>query len=193
MIFKIILEIGGWGISYEIALTWISLYLTDDKSTLVQAMTWCPQAASHYLNKCRPRSMSTCGVPGPQWVNIFFHIVFLIISYHNTLIQHAFPLNHYIHISISASSVTCSSSTTKKLYLNMLSSKTNALLTHTLASFWRKQSCHILKWVRQNDYREAYFNFLFLLKLRYSLFKCQSCLFLVPDLGHHCVCRCPST
>ena len=83
IIFKIILEIGGWGISYEIALTWISLYLTDDKSTLVQVMTWCPQAASHYLNKCRPRSMSTCGVPEPQWVNIFyyyFHIVFLIIS-----------------------------------------------------------------------------------------------------------------
>ena len=33
-----ILEIGGWGISYEIALMWISLYLTDDKSTLVQVM-----------------------------------------------------------------------------------------------------------------------------------------------------------
>ena len=32
----------------------------------------------------------------------------------------------------------------KKHYLNMLSSKTNALLTHTLASFWRKQSCCIL-------------------------------------------------
>ena len=89
IIFKIILEIGGWDISYEIALTWISLYLTDDKSMLVQVMTWCPQAASHYLNKCRPRSMSTCGVPGPQWVNVFlffyFHIVFLIISHHNTL------------------------------------------------------------------------------------------------------------
>ena len=66
----------------------VSLYLTDDKSTLVQVMTWCPQAASHYLNKCRPRSMSTCGVPEPQWVNIFyyyFHIVFLIISHHDTL------------------------------------------------------------------------------------------------------------
>ena len=88
IIFKILLEIGGWGISYEIALTWISLYLTDDKSTLVQVMTWCPQAASHYVNNCRPRSMSTCGVPGPQWVNNFFyyfHIVFLIISHHNTL------------------------------------------------------------------------------------------------------------
>ena len=33
----------------------------------------------------------------------------------------------------------------KKHYLNMLSSKTNALLTHTLASFWRKQSCIYLR------------------------------------------------
>ena len=145
-----------WLISYEIALKWISVYLTDDKSTLVQVMNWCPQAASHYLNKCWPRSMSTCGVPGPQWVNIFFyyfHIVFLIISQHNTLSWHAFPLNHYIHISISASSVTCLSSTTKKKhYLNMLSSKTNALLTHTLASFWRKQSCNVLSWVTLKSY-----------------------------------------
>ena len=146
IIFKIILEIGGWGISYEIALTWISLYLTDDKSTLVQVMTWCPQAASHYLNKCRPRSMSTCGVPGPQWVDIFL------------LFSHCF-LNHFTpqypqlaclstqplySLSISTSSVTCSSSTTSKHYLKMLSSKTNALLTHTLASFWRKQSCFLL-------------------------------------------------
>ena len=28
----------------------------------------------------------------------------------------------------------------------MLSSKTNALLTHTLASFWRKQSC--INWIQ---------------------------------------------
>ena len=34
----------------------------------------------------------------------------------------------------------------KKHYLNMLSSKTNAFLTHTLASFWRKQSCFKLPW-----------------------------------------------
>ena len=48
------LEIGDWGISYEIALTWISLYLTDDKSMLVQVMTWVPSG-------CKPLSeqMST--------------------------------------------------------------------------------------------------------------------------------------
>ena len=65
----------------------------------------------------------------------------VVISNHSTLSEHAVPLNHYIHISISASSVTCSSSTTKKHHLNLLSSITKALLTHTLASFWRKQSC----------------------------------------------------
>ena len=36
---------GGWGISYEIALRWMPLDLTDDKSTLL-----------HYLSQCWPRS-----------------------------------------------------------------------------------------------------------------------------------------
>ena len=31
---------GGWGISYVIALRWMPLDLTDDKSTLVQVMAW---------------------------------------------------------------------------------------------------------------------------------------------------------
>ena len=44
-------------------------------------------------------------------------------------------------LSISASSVTCPSSTTNKHHLNLLSSIKKSLLTHNLASFWRKQSC----------------------------------------------------
>ena len=56
-IFKLTLANGGWGISYEIALRWIPLDLTDDKSTLVQVMAWCRQATSHYLSQCWPRSM----------------------------------------------------------------------------------------------------------------------------------------
>ena len=60
---------GGWGISYEIALRWMPLDLTHDKSTLVQVMAWCRQATSHYLNQCWPRSMSPNGVTRPQWVN----------------------------------------------------------------------------------------------------------------------------
>ena len=38
VIFKKISVIGGWGISCEIALIWMSLEFTDDQSTLVQVM-----------------------------------------------------------------------------------------------------------------------------------------------------------
>ena len=60
----------GWGISYEIALRWMPLDLTDDKSTLVQVMAWCRQATSHYLSQCWPRSMSPNGVTGSQWFKV---------------------------------------------------------------------------------------------------------------------------
>ena len=69
VIFKLTSVNDGWGISYEIALRWMPLDLTDDKSTLVQVMAWCRQATSHYLSQCWPRSMSPNGVTRPQWVN----------------------------------------------------------------------------------------------------------------------------
>ena len=48
--------------------------LLDDKSTLVQVMTWCRRATCHYLSQCRPRSISPYGVTRPQWVKInYFH------------------------------------------------------------------------------------------------------------------------
>ena len=59
---------GGWGISNEIALRWMPLDLTDDKSLLVQVMAWCRQATSHYLSQCWPRSLSLYGITRPQWV-----------------------------------------------------------------------------------------------------------------------------
>ena len=68
-IFQIISVINGWGISSELALRWTSLYLTDDKSTLVQVMAWCRQATSHYLSQWWPRSLLPYGVTRPQWVN----------------------------------------------------------------------------------------------------------------------------
>ena len=68
VIFKRILVTDGWGISCEIALIWMSLYFTDDQSTLVQVMAWCRQAPSHYLNQCWHRSLSPYGITGPQWV-----------------------------------------------------------------------------------------------------------------------------
>ena len=68
VIFKLTLGNGGRGISYEIALRWMPLDLTDDKSTLVQVMAWCHQATSHYLSQCWRRFMSPNGVTRPQWV-----------------------------------------------------------------------------------------------------------------------------
>ena len=69
VIFKLTLVNGGSGISYEIALWCMPQDITDDKSTLVQAMAWCRQATSHCLSQCWPRSMSPNGVTRPQWVN----------------------------------------------------------------------------------------------------------------------------
>ena len=59
---------GVWGISYEVALRWMPLDLTDDKSALDQAIAWCRQATGHYLSPCWPRSMSPYDVTRPQWV-----------------------------------------------------------------------------------------------------------------------------
>ena len=68
LISQIISLIDGWVISSELALRWMSLDLTDDKSTLVQVMAWCRQATSHYLSQYWPRSLSPYGVTRPQWV-----------------------------------------------------------------------------------------------------------------------------
>ena len=62
VIVQIIPVIDGWGISCELALRWMSLNLTDDKSTLVQVMVWCRQATRHYLSKFWDSSLSPYGV-----------------------------------------------------------------------------------------------------------------------------------
>ena len=72
--FQIISVIVGWLISNELALRSMSLDLSDDKSTLVQVMTWCRQATSHYLSQCWPRSMPPYGVTRPQWDLIVFPV-----------------------------------------------------------------------------------------------------------------------
>ena len=61
--------INGSGFACEIALRWMSLDLTDDKSTLAQVMAWCHQATSHYLSWCWPRSVLPYGVTRPHGVN----------------------------------------------------------------------------------------------------------------------------
>ena len=67
VIFMLTLVNCGWGISHEIALRWMPLDLTGDKSTLIQVMAWCRQATSHYLNRCWLRSISPNGITRPQW------------------------------------------------------------------------------------------------------------------------------
>ena len=66
--------IDGKGISCETVFVWLSLDVTDDKSTLVQVMAWCRQATSHYLSQCWPRSLSPYGITRPQWMLIWWGV-----------------------------------------------------------------------------------------------------------------------
>ena len=68
VIFQLILVIDGWSVSCKIVLKWMPMDLTEGKSTLVQVMSWCRQATSHYLSQCWSRSLSPYGVIRPQWV-----------------------------------------------------------------------------------------------------------------------------
>ena len=68
--FKLISWIDTLSNSCETALRSMPQNPSDDKSTLVQVMAWCRQAASHYLSQCCPRSLSPYGVTRPQWVNL---------------------------------------------------------------------------------------------------------------------------
>ena len=72
VICKRILVIDGWGISFEIAIIWMSLDFTNDQSTLVQVMPWCCQATSHYLSQCWYRSRLHMVSLGPWeiWMKI---------------------------------------------------------------------------------------------------------------------------
>ena len=103
---------GGWGISYEIALRWMPLDLTD-KSTLVQVMAWCRQETSHYLSQCWPRSMLPNGVTRPQWVN-------LKIGHQDS----SFGNDHQVDIPylarVQLRTVTCNNTETKPFFNNPL-------------------------------------------------------------------------
>ena len=71
IIFKPIMQNNSLVIQCKSALRWMSHKLTNEKSTLVQVMAWCHQAASHYLSQCWLRFMAPYGVTRPQWVNCF--------------------------------------------------------------------------------------------------------------------------
>ena len=66
--FKHNLKIEILNIQVNITLEWMPEDFIGDKSTLVQVMAWCRQAASHCLNQWWPSLMSPYGVTRPQWV-----------------------------------------------------------------------------------------------------------------------------
>ena len=64
----------------EIVIRWMPHHLTDHKSTLIQVMTWCRQATSHYLSQCWSKSLSPHYITRPQWIKecvsqqVYWHI-----------------------------------------------------------------------------------------------------------------------
>ena len=60
-----------WGTQCELALRWMPKDLTNEKSTLVQLMTWWLTAPSHYMSQsCWPTFMCLYGVTQPWWVKV---------------------------------------------------------------------------------------------------------------------------
>ena len=54
---------SDWWLTYlfEIALRWLSVNLTDDKSALVEIVAWYCHSTSHYLSQRWPRSRASLG------------------------------------------------------------------------------------------------------------------------------------
>ena len=71
VIFKLISRVDISHTPSEITLRLMLKNLTNENSILVQVMSWCRQAASHYLNQCLSRFQIPCGVLRPQWFNAY--------------------------------------------------------------------------------------------------------------------------
>ena len=72
---------------YDNALRWMSRDFTNDKSTIVQAMAWCRQAASHYLSQCWPNCVSPYDITRPQWVNVAWTSAGIVLTIYPYVIQ----------------------------------------------------------------------------------------------------------
>ena len=73
IIFKFPLQNINLGTHCKIALMWMSWNVRNQKSTLVQVMSWCHQATSQYLSQCWLRSLSPCGTTRPHWVKLYIN------------------------------------------------------------------------------------------------------------------------
>ena len=103
----------------DIALRCMPQNFVDDNSTLVQIMSCCLMAPSHYLSQCWLRSMWLYGVTGPQWIVrtaissfvmilINISMIYILLSILNKLFSDDFqpvsdnplsstkPLYHYV-------------------------------------------------------------------------------------------------
>ena len=74
VILKLISKIDS--ISCKIALRWIPQDVSDDKSILVQVMSWCCQATSHYSSQCwlLTSRMLPYGVTRPHWISLTLNV-----------------------------------------------------------------------------------------------------------------------
>ena len=91
--------------SCEIAFIWMSQNTFNDKSTLVQVMAWCHQAASHYINQWGPRSLLPSSVSMQQWVNVSSLVNWkleLFVKLYN-FPHHCDFIGHFMHLLESKS------------------------------------------------------------------------------------------
>ena len=73
VIFKLIIQNSSMDnhCKFDGEMKWMPQTLINEKSTLIQVMTWCRQVTSHYLRQCWLRLMLTYGITRPQWVKIW--------------------------------------------------------------------------------------------------------------------------
>ena len=74
VISKHILHTKFMSTSFDTGLRWMPQNTFIDKLTLVQVMSWCCQATSHYLNQCWPSSIMSYSITRPHWVLILHAI-----------------------------------------------------------------------------------------------------------------------
>ena len=81
---KIKFQIIFLPVTFGVFLSCTGIDSNDIMPTLIQMMTWCCEATSHYLGPCCPKSITPYGVTRPQWVN-FVKACELVVMTFNSL------------------------------------------------------------------------------------------------------------
>ena len=69
VIYECMLRVKCMSTSCEMAVRWMSLNTSDDKSIFIHVMACCRQTTSHYMSQYWLSSMSLYSVTGAQWFN----------------------------------------------------------------------------------------------------------------------------